>query len=391
MNKLGEVNITYIIAGIIAFFILIMVFLSLTGNFGKLNTIINYLPGFEQQIPEGTSIIGLNLGENTLEYYVAGDKWTKIKLSEPFFVLGNYEFSPTEVKDNLYDFYLRTERRPSSLSLSINQWRYWNVMIGDNYENLLKITGFTKSGFLGPRSEGTLSLNYLTIIKGGIDESLRRVYSPLFIEHELSSPVFGNAISWRDQILEGNSCEKFLTLNIKQDGVSSIKQYSVRKIDEYLLIDLSKPVEGRAEKWTNSSCFEIEQYKEEPKQTIALTVQVKFYDSFLKKDLVFTFDPERGWNLPDTRYETGALFWKDTKYRYSINGANTGSFHLGLAEILKTGGTDISSLVVGFGNPENLDLVYEKQSFSKLDIDNRGVILYNILNEYNKVSGGELT
>src|SRR3989338_10875466 len=76
---------------------------------GKINIVTDWarlLPGFNETIPEGTSIVGVNLETNDLMYFT-GEKWRKIELDakNPDFVMGSYEFKPDGMKSSLEGFY----------------------------------------------------------------------------------------------------------------------------------------------------------------------------------------------------------------------------------------------------------------------------------------------
>src|SRR5690606_32732311 len=82
-------------------------------------------------------------------------------------------------------------------------------------------------------------------------------------------------IEWRDSILSGRKCEKFLNI----DG----KNYAARKVDDYLLVDLSLPISGRGEKY-GEGCFGFENYVNKPIQFEDEAYSVGFiYSEFIER------------------------------------------------------------------------------------------------------------
>ena len=238
-------------------------------GFANITYLAKLLPGFNETIPEGTSIVGVNLETNDLMYFT-GEKWRKIDFSKPDdkFVMGGYEFKPQEMNDKLRDYYFNTKRKPEQFNLEVNHWRYWVI-----YQELSStvIIPYTKDGFVGPPKssydhnfailDAKVSYNDLDKFKYGKGSYL---VSFSILDLFKSSSVFNKIIGWRDGIFEGGKCEKFLKLNIdeKKQGEKD-KDYTVRKVDNYIFVDLGKEISGGNEqRYNDKNCLGIEDYKD---------------------------------------------------------------------------------------------------------------------------------
>ncbi len=305
-----------------------------------------------------------------LEYYT-GEAFKKFP-DDGVASLAGYEFNVKDISNEVSSFYFDTTRRPEILIMEINHWRYWIVSLGKSFDTL-GVIAFTKKGYTGPTGE-----SYLIDEKNGYALSgFAKIDS---LEH--SKPI-EKVSEWRDSILQGNKCEKFLNLKVEENGAEKDISYTVRRVDRYLVIDLTQPVSG-TEKWMDVNCFGFVNYKDDGKEFANLTIYVQFTDEFLEnKRLTFSFNPVTGWNLPDTRYDPG--LFSSERSRYSIAGDKYNLFTEGLYTILETGKRDISSFAVGFGNPSNLDLVYEKDTFTNEDLKNKDKIVYEILGNYSRI------
>lgn len=359
----------YVITGIIAGLIIVLV---LTGFWKKIDFIVYAIEliGFQTALPQGNGIIGFNMVTGDLEYYT-GEAFKKFS-DENLALLAGNEFNIRDTKNKINDFYFDTHRRPEILIMEINHWRYWTVSLGKSFD-ALGIIANTKKNYIGPMSE-----SYVMDEKN--DYTLEGFVKLDSLEQSMPIQKINE---WRDSILQGNKCEKFLGLRVKQNGIEKDLTYTVRRVDRHLVIDLTKPVSG-TEKWTDVKCFDFVNYKDENREFTNFTIYIQFVDAVLEnRRLTLSFNPVSGWNLPDTRYDPG-LFSRE-RSRYSIAGDKYNLFTEGLYTILETGKRDISSFVVGFGNPSNLDLVYEKDTFTNEDLKNKDKIVYEILGNYSRI------
>ncbi|MGV8142430.1 MAG: hypothetical protein ACP5NS_02225 [Candidatus Pacearchaeota archaeon] len=248
----------------LAFIILIAYF---TGAFGYIGEIIfgaKQLPDFLfGNSTSGVSLVALNLNDEMDLQYFTGEKWKTIDSSKDYqFTLGAYVFEPSKIRGELYDFYAKTERRPIEFSVSVNDWRYWEVssLENKNYETItVPIESLTKSGFSDAEFKHSAFLdtnNNLVDYPGKASDKI--------FPQEKNSLAYQTTIAWRDSILEGNACESFIYLPIGlSNEVDSTKEvaYTVRKIDQYLFVDLDRPVLYTTnEKWKNETCFKVEEY-----------------------------------------------------------------------------------------------------------------------------------
>ncbi len=288
-----SVGYAYIIGGIIAGLIITAYFT------GVLPWILDKV-GLVELIPvlglngsvQGNGVVGVNLASGNLEYFT-GDTFKEFSGQE-FALLGGYEFNIKDVQGEIYDFYFKTQRRPDNFfNIRVNNWRYWTLSLYSLKDILVKVETHTIPGYRGPISE------YKYGLLNGYSDGLKYSYFPYepkdiivkdgylssFIE--LDSKYPGNhineAFEWIDSILQGNKCEKFLTLNVKQKDVQKDLIYTVRKSDGYLVIDLTKPIpNGIIEKWNNPKCFERESYFD------FIQTTPKIYDNGAKVEFYYT-------------------------------------------------------------------------------------------------------
>ena len=194
-----------------------------------------------------------------------------------------------------------------------------------------------------------------------------------------------DATTWRDSILQGNKCEKFFYFSgLKENKQISDNKYTVRKVDNYLFVDLGKPViSGKDEKWANDDCFGVENYADDGARDVAkFSIHVAFYDSTVGRRIAFIYTPGKGWASSDSSYTTGILLWKKTVQKYEFPASY--SFIDGLYTIISKGHKEISSFEAGYSESG-------EGSTSLLKIDKIGAdyikeldkILYDILDKYN--------
>ncbi len=302
LGRKGDVSVGMIIAIVLALAILVIVLTGVWSKYSFFVYIAKLLPGFNQTIPEGTSIVGVNLETDKLMYFT-GEKWRDIDSQSANFVLGNYEFAPKGLKESLEDFYFDTKRKPERFNISLNEWRYWDVVRSSGiYENLV-ISPQIKNYFVNKPNVGPyeyIELSFMDNTPKYTDYGSNP--SPLFakIEYEKYPQAVAQIIAWRDGILEGNKCEKFLSLKIMEKGVLSSKNYTVRKVDGYIFVDLSKPVyDGTTEKWKDD-CLGVKSYVDEDRSKWKNNVPVIFsYTRYLARPDVWemlSYSAENGWS-----------------------------------------------------------------------------------------------
>ncbi|MBS3082268.1 hypothetical protein J4416_05085, partial [Candidatus Pacearchaeota archaeon] len=274
MNRLGGMDSIKALEIALLLFTLGLVIWGVSfGGFKKIDFVMNLLPGFNNSAPDGTSIVGVNMETGGLEYFT-GDKWREIDSKTDKFVLGSYEVDPSILNNKISSFYLDSERRPKEFSLEINSWRYWDVyMWGLDFKRVSFVRPKVKEGFvnterilvkgesleIGYDNDGEIKPKDLQ------DVDLNIGYLPRFAEVEVDEnpQAVAQVISWRDSILEDNKCEKFLDLTVKVNKEEKPLRYAVRKVDNYIFIDLNKPVyEGKKQEWDKEDCFGVENYED---------------------------------------------------------------------------------------------------------------------------------
>src|SRR3989344_1661861 len=302
MNRLGGMDSIKALEIALLLFTLGLVIWGVSfGGFKKIDFVMNLLPGFNNSAPDGTSIVGVNMETGGLEYFT-GDKWREIDSKTDKFVLGSYEVDPSILNNKISSFYLDSERRPKEFSLEINSWRYWDVyMWGLDFKRVSFVRPKVKEGFvnterilvkgesleIGYDNDGEIKPKDLQ------DVDLNIGYLPRFAEVEVDEnpQAVAQVISWRDSILEDNKCEKFLDLTVKVNKEEKPLRYAVRKVDNYIFIDLNKPVyEGKKQEWDKEDCFGVENYEDDKNVDVDLKYSVKVNfkekgDYFFSKDI----------------------------------------------------------------------------------------------------------
>ncbi|MBM3232255.1 hypothetical protein FJZ21_02670 [Candidatus Pacearchaeota archaeon] len=268
----GDVR-NFWVFGIIAIFVLIMV---LGGFWKKIEMFVyvaNLIPGFNQTAPEGTSIVGVNLENNKLMYFT-GEKWREIetKNNNDYF-MGSYSFKPQDVKKEIQNFYFNTKREPEKLNMEVNSWRYWEAVNGGRFDSIVRIYPRVKKDFETKEKIVTfgeyIDLNHINVPNYGFMDSISSVetYTPLFAKIEYEDPknaqIIAKILVWKDSILKGNSCEKFLELNIRLDKKDLVgKNFTARRVDNYLFVDLNEPASDLTSEKYKVGCFEHTNYED---------------------------------------------------------------------------------------------------------------------------------
>src|SRR3989338_1375453 len=291
VKKKGEMN--YIVPGLLAVFVLWMVLYGFWDWIAEITFVAKLLPGFNSTASEGTNLVGINLENRDFFGYFTGESWRAIKDKDKNYILNDYEFLPSDFNKKLTAFY-NSERRPQKLVLEVNSWRYWEALSPTSIILLVKKT-FRDNEKIPQPLEG-IYLDY----HGNAKPLIFGNYFPSFMESEINENqlLIKKVVEWRDSILENNKCEKFLTLSFKENGVGKTEKYTVRKLDNYVFVDLSKPIiGGKKQEWDKEDCFGFENYDDE-KNKILNNV-----DSRVFVDFIYTrFD-----GSPD---EVGMLSWK---------------------------------------------------------------------------------
>jgi hypothetical protein len=231
-----------------------------------------FLPTFgEVKEPlEGLALVGLNLKDGTIRYYT-GTEWETIRrLEVSSFEVSNKEFFPQDAWRAFIEFYFETERRPRELNLDFSNYSDWKVSSGFANPETMETHGY----FNPFQLDRDFIYSWITILvepKEGYIQTGPDFYF-LDARDNFREGNFRNAkvirrsdlldkfgsqiretIKWRDQILEEGEFEKFI--NLKVDGVD--KKYDVKKIDEYIFVDLDRPVqEGTGERYSTAEFIE---------------------------------------------------------------------------------------------------------------------------------------
>ena len=442
MKQKGEIGVKQIIFAVIAILVIAGVLFGGSKAFDKFGFYFGLLD-YNQSVGESElSRIGINLEHGDLRYYT-GTKWKKISTNQAKFFLNDLEFSPQDLKSEFYNFYTG-ERKPANFLLSVNHWRKWSISPSTRW-GMINIYSYTKIGFEGIDFRGIVEMDY--------DESFdeRENVFILDLESERNPNLIKTVIDWRDQILEGNECEKHMAFSlIVKDGENKKnvnRKYKVKKRFEYIYIDLDEDVSTDNEKWGTSECLGPMSYVDEARDKWINDAKVSLsYEETLSinNPAKVWWDKNNGWS-----YQSSYTNWKDTLYfernvlrklLSTLSGGNLKYFpkyeqlkgkslHGGLKELTRYGSIDpiprvtwsaaarkkaekqksaFMKLEVNFNKHRDATIypngnnVYIESGFSKnedfQDIweTNEGKALirkfvYNILHEYNHFSKAPLT
>lgn len=390
----GDIHWNYVIGGVLGGIVLFLVF---TGAWRTVQPIVFAveLIGFNvSTVAQGNGIVGLNLDGGELQYY-DGEKFKKFT-NQGVAVLGGYEFNIKDVQGNLSNFYFKTPRRPEKLSVEVNHWRYWDVFNQMDTRGIV-IQPHTKKGYAGSDYDGSF------LILDNSDNSVKefpfqfvlsstysKVLAPglAYIEYSFNSQSFSKVLEWRDSILQGNSCEKFLTLRVKHNGVDKDLIYTVRRSEGYLAVDLTKPISFGVDKWSNEKCFKFDNYEDKEKNLKNEVKNVTF--SYTSKSGLFAkrYAHKLYW-FPEFPWWSGNF--QDLTHRSDI-----GDIYPGIVEAFRKDGLfDKAHVIIaaeGFVDQgvfindlkiSNLDFVNGKE-FGSLSDEERNKFIYFFMNEYNK-------
>ncbi len=383
----------------IAFFVLAVILIALGTKFyggpsGFINTFKNLIPSFgDVKTPEGVTLIGLNLEDGSLRYY-SGTKWEEIETDEKGeSVLGDFKFKKADVLAEINTFY-RFPRKPPEYLFSVSDWRYWTAYSGGDLN--VAVEDKIKNNFQGP---GKVILSFT------LDNKLRAGVGP-YLDNEYFNQVYSDEIkkfiAYRDQILEGGPCEAFVKkFNLGGSPVS----YTVKKIDNYLILDLAKPVpEGSEEKYKDG-CFGVENYLDNVDRSTWKNnafVEIDFKKDrnigklWWKKDAWYYQSGDTGWSFvpiyhPDTNNR------ENTKVPEELRATHWNLFYKGLSETIakkdngldKFGAKSIEVFVGKEGAMKKLEIwrsefgIFDDVGSFK-DENSFKRFIYEILNEYNR-------
>ncbi|MEK6909051.1 MAG: hypothetical protein AABX23_03305 [Nanoarchaeota archaeon] len=390
--------------------------ITLTGvwkNFLVFVGLAKLLPSFNITAPEGTSIVGVNLKTNELElgYYIEGDRWQVIADSSKAYTLDKYEFVPNEIKKELLDFYVNTKRKPENFNIDINSWRYWVVSQEMSVNSLVKVYPKTKKTFEEKEKVNSLPLyfkfgytNDATIDFEDYNIA-QDAFVPEFVKPEYeslkNSDHVQNILAWRDSILQGNKCEKFLTFaNLKEDKAKSDKEFSVRLVDGYLLVDLKLDNVGKTQDYKDN-CFGLVSYEDKDEISSEMYTQVG-----TKPDIRFSFDFDTDFDTPAPGYVSySSSGWNvDPRFDDARLITSENSFYENLILLTKPNGlfwneevyfekdkNDGNDGVFIKGRAIDVDYLREKE-WHRLNHAQTSQFVFNILNgyyaDYKIVKGG---
>ncbi|MEK6894617.1 MAG: hypothetical protein AABX10_04090 [Nanoarchaeota archaeon] len=398
-----SVGYMYIIGGVIAGLIIVAYFTGILAPILEKVGLVELIPVLGLTGPvQGNGVVGVNLVSGNLEYYT-GESFKKFTGQEVA-LLGGYEFNIEDTKNKINDFYFNTQRRPERLNMSINNWRYLEAFLSNK---IVSVVFKSKNGFIGSDSASYYNFDSFNKFKfvSSTEGSLENYVSDFSnLEIMTNSSIHAQIIAWRDSILQGNKCEKFLTLKLKKNENDIEVVYTVRLVDGYLVVDLTKPISlGSIQKYDDLNCFKFDNYLDGILQPIADSFNIYLRDYFLNnREFYFSFDTTKGWTVsPNTKYIDKGWFSSEEKDRYPLDvpsltsGNPKYSLLLGMIKIIQIAGDRgyidsnvefyTGSDITYVGNQMTFVNFYQKRNgFSKAEMTSLTQIIYDVLTEYNK-------
>jgi len=298
MNRKGDTDTrTWFVPMGVAILVLAVVFLGVVFILGGFIDKGKLFPGFNQTQTAilGDEIIGIDLSDDLLLKYYTGSSWKLIE-GEKYETNSGKVIDTKDVKDELKRFYLVTDRRGKDSILIDEIFRRLTVLpiygisgtdfkndnafpnaiidyLDGDYEVRKELFGqgtpgerirtiwirFGNPGLymkvkeegVGPFSELESRDLYVDLLGKIYEIDVRKVGTVLALSPIKDAPSYKNAIdeiivSWRDGILEGGEFEKFITLKV--NGIDA--QYTVKRTDDKLFVDLNNPASGEEKYFT---------------------------------------------------------------------------------------------------------------------------------------------
>lgn len=312
MNKSGMTS-QQLFWAFVSVAVLVVVLLFLFTQGGKLAFFFELIPGFNQTVAEGDSILGYNLLNSQL-YYYTGSKWKEIETNQEKFVLGDYGFDPGKVAIAFEDFYYSSGRRPIEPIWQTPNFRLWRVSDSSlfsredsRFQPWLILDENPLPNYEGEKiyvdefgysySLDSFLINYQDSIE---EESPIQGFAPprtgKYFQN-VYQPIVEQGVAWRDQILKGKECEKFFRI----EDISG--DYVVDRTDEYLHIELTVPIySGAGEKWQDEECFTIPEIEDVSNWINYAKVEIKFHPDRDSEVDTISWESNKGWSyVPENR------------------------------------------------------------------------------------------
>ena len=248
---------TAVVAAVVFGFVLFLIGTKLEGSGGIIQSVKNILPDFGGEMPAASSegLIAIELTDRNIPLrYYTGTSWAGFQKDASTVQIANVLVQIDEARSALMGFYFKSDRKASAIipmteSFKQLSWSlpiYWNT--GQDYNYFSKSFKFDESGL------------YVNVVDGLVSRSLGVYRTDLFLRQdgtffiaandkvrrakgdELAryAPYLPRIIEWRDNILQGNKCEKRINIGGKL--------YSARIINQrnriFLAVELSRPAEG---------------------------------------------------------------------------------------------------------------------------------------------------
>ncbi|MEK6896648.1 MAG: hypothetical protein AABX12_04285 [Nanoarchaeota archaeon] len=254
---------SFVVAAVVLGTVIFLIGTKLEGGSGILQSVKNILPNFGGEAPaassEGLIAIELTDKDTPLRYYT-GTSWAGFQKDASTVQIANVPVQINEARSALMDLYFKSDRKVSAnipmtesfKQLSFSLPLYWDK--GQNYNYYSQSSKFDESGLyvhvvdeLASRSLGVYRTD-LFLRQDGLlfilsDDKVRRAKADELARYASYLP---RIIEWRDNILQGNKCEKHTNIGGKQYAARIINQRN--RI--FLAVELSRPAEGR-EPWAD--------------------------------------------------------------------------------------------------------------------------------------------
>lgn len=215
------------------------------GYFGDLGKLI--ITG-EKEPKEilGDELVGIDLGDAflSLKYYT-GSSWKLIE--DERYMRNNKEIVRKDVRDELEKFYFNTKRKPENPKWDAPNFKEWTIT-DPALAVYLYIKENTRPEYVGFDEPKFYSISFIdNRIREGVAGN-KSITSPIFLDEY--EGVINEAIEWRDQILEGREFELFVELQVNETGEYEPRKYTVRRVDQYVFVDLNKLASGEEKYYT---------------------------------------------------------------------------------------------------------------------------------------------
>lgn len=243
MNRKG-LSTEVLIALVIAVALLVIMFVYLTGFHKDIGQFIGIIPTANASVlpvAEGMAAIGMDLSNFQFVYF-SGEEWLPLKAGGDV-TLGAYDI-PASMRADLRTFYTETPRKGVRAFALPESWRILHIPSGR-----FQVGAYVYAvDELVSRDLGISSTDLYIDMQGELFVNSKKANA---VQRARYGSYVGPIQEWRDEILAGGACEKFISLSFKKDKIPTQAVYRVKKDKTYIYVDFTTPVNGELEKWAS--------------------------------------------------------------------------------------------------------------------------------------------